>query len=86
MKKITEIQGLLAKTGADLKLVEPKNPEQLSEALRFYLENPETAKKTGEQNRKYVTENFSWTKTASETELLYKALITKPQGVLHENN
>lgn len=68
------------------KLVEPKNPAQLSEALRFYLKNPKTARTTGEHNRKYVTENFSWTKTASETALLYKTLITKPQGALHENN
>jgi glycosyltransferase involved in cell wall biosynthesis len=71
------------------KLVEKRNPEQLSEALRFYVENPKTAKKTGEHNRKYVTENFSWTKTASETQHLYKTLIAarnRRQGVLHENN
>jgi len=67
------------------KLVEPKYPEQLCEALSFYIENPETAKKTGEQNRKYVTETFSWTKTAKETELLYKSLIQQ-NGVLNENN
>lgn len=67
------------------KLVEPKNPEQLCEALKFYIENPENAKKTGEQNRKYVTETFSWTKTAAETELLYKSLM-QPNGVPHEDN
>jgi glycosyltransferase involved in cell wall biosynthesis len=67
------------------KLVEPKNPEQLCAALRFYIENPENAKKTGERNRKYVTETFSWTKAAAETELLYKSLI-QLSGVLHENN
>jgi glycosyltransferase involved in cell wall biosynthesis len=62
------------------KLVEPKNPVQLSKALGFYLKNPKIAKKMGEHNRKYVTENFSWIKTASETALLYKTLIAKPQG------
>jgi len=67
------------------KLVETKNPKQLCEALRFYIENPENAEKTGAQNRKYVAETFSWTKTAAETELLYKSLLPQ-SGVLHENN
>jgi glycosyltransferase involved in cell wall biosynthesis len=67
------------------KLVETKNPKQLCEALRFYIENPENAEKTGAQNKKYVAETFSWTKTAAETELLYKSLLPQ-SGVLHENN
>ena len=50
LKKITEIQGLLAKTGADLKLVEPKN---IHVTLRF-LGNitPTTAEKIHEEIKK----------------------------------
>jgi len=50
LKKITEIQGLLARTGADLKLVEPKN---IHVTLRF-LGNitPATADKIHEEMKK----------------------------------
>lgn len=73
----TKVGGIpeIVKNNVHGKLVQRENPEQLCKALKFFIENPEKAKKIGEQNRKYVAETFSWAKTAKETELLYKTLI-----------
>ncbi|MBX5326792.1 MAG: glycosyltransferase family 4 protein [Candidatus Bathyarchaeia archaeon] len=83
----TNVGGIpeIMKNNVHGKLVEPKNPRQLSTAIRFFLENPKTSRKIGEHNRKYVKERFSWAKTAKETTLLYETLINSRQGALHEN-
>ncbi|MGQ9565286.1 MAG: glycosyltransferase family 4 protein [Candidatus Bathyarchaeales archaeon] len=84
----TNVGGIpeIMKNNVHGKLVEPKNPQQLSTMLKFFLENPKTSRKIGEHNRKYVQERFSWAKTAKETTLLYETLINSHKGALHEKN
>jgi len=61
--------------GVHGKLVNPGKPEELAEAIAFLIKNPQSAKEIGEKNKKYVTRNFGWKKTAELTEKLYETLF-----------
>jgi glycosyltransferase involved in cell wall biosynthesis len=52
--------------------VEHRNAVQLKEALETILEDPELAKKLGQNGKSYVKENFSWDVIARKVESLYR--------------
>lgn len=55
-------------------LVEPGNPVQLAEAIRYLVSNPQLRKKMGENGRRRVEELFSWEVIASQTRELYEGV------------
>lgn len=52
--------------------------DQWIEKTRFLLDNPRVAKKLGKNARKFVTDNFSWTKIA---EGFVRRLLTKTESI-----
>ena len=56
-------------------LGEPMKPEDIAGKIRTILENPEMAKKMGEQGRKIVEEKYTWEKVAEQIEEVYKDII-----------
>jgi glycogen synthase len=64
-------------------LVSPGKPDELGAALRRLLENPEVARRMGEEGRRRVEEMFSWSIIARKTEELYREAIEEFKS--HEN-
>lgn len=60
-------------------LVEPKNVDELAKAIAKLIENPSLREKLGQEGRKFVKENYNWSKNAQQMEKLYKRIIQKPQ-------
>ncbi len=56
------------------RLVPPKNPEAICEAIRTYLENPELRATTGQNAREYVLQHFS---ARRMTEELHQLILEK---------
>lgn len=60
---------------------EPKNPEKfqhaLAEKLNTLLDNPEMAKKFGEESRKRAIDVFSWKSIAKQTFNFYETVISR---------
>jgi len=56
-------------------LVDPTNPKQLAEALIFLLQNPEDAKRMGENGRKAVLEKYNWETESKKLLAVYKELL-----------
>lgn len=55
-------------------LVTPKDPKSLAQALRFYINNPETITKQGRIARQWVLSQHDWNKTLKTTLELYQGL------------
>jgi len=64
----------LVKNGENGILLKNHNPQSLAEAMSFFVDNVELARKLGDKNRKYVAERFSWKKVAEITDCLYRRL------------
>jgi len=62
------------KNGENGLLVSPKDPEALSDAIIYLLENEEVRERMGRNGRKKV-ERYSWEKIAEETEKIYKGWV-----------
>jgi glycogen synthase len=56
-------------------LVEPKKPKQIADGVNRILKDRQLAKKFGENGRKRVEEQFSWTYIAQQTKKLYESLV-----------
>lgn len=56
-------------------LVEPKNSNQIADAVNRLLKDEKLRKTMGEEGRKRVEEFFSWTYIAQKTKKLYESLI-----------
>jgi len=56
-------------------LVPPKSPDELADALRFVLENPDQARAWGNTARELVEAEFSWEGVADRTYDLYRDLV-----------
>jgi glycosyltransferase involved in cell wall biosynthesis len=47
--------------GETAKLVDPANPQQLAQVLRFLLDHPESARQMGAALKRHIRANFTWT-------------------------
>lgn len=56
---------LVTEAGAGI-VVPPGNPEALKEALVTLLRNPNLAEEMGQRGRRYVVDNYSWSKIVGE--------------------
>jgi len=61
--------------GADGLMVEPGSGRDVAEKVIFLLDNPEVRRKLGEQARRKVIENFSWSLAAEKYSELYSSLL-----------
>jgi len=69
--KVGSITEVIAESQSGL-LIEPKNPQALAEKIKYLIDNPETAKKLGEQAKKDVVKKFSLKQMITETEKIYQ--------------
>ena len=56
-------------------LVEPRNPEQLAEAILKLIEDPELRLRMGQEGRRYVLKHYRWVDNAAEMAKLYRQYI-----------
>jgi len=56
-------------------LVEPRNVEQLSQAITKLIENPELRSEMGRRGREYVLAHYQWEQNASEIEEIYVDVV-----------
>jgi glycosyltransferase involved in cell wall biosynthesis len=68
-----EILGPAAEEGANL--FDPRSPDTIASSLRYLLENPDQSARLGRVAREYVTETYSWDRTARMTLDLYCRLL-----------
>jgi glycosyltransferase involved in cell wall biosynthesis len=54
--------------------VDPLNPSEIAKAMKWLIENPEEAKRMGENGRKAVIEKYNWEHESKELVLLYNRL------------
>ncbi len=55
--------------------VNPKDPEDISKAIKYLGANPDEAKKMGERGRKLIEEKYNWQKEEEKIIRLYSHLI-----------
>lgn len=58
-------------------LIDPNNVEALSEKITFLIENPDIARKMGEEGRKRVEEHFDIKDTVKRIEEVYEEVLEK---------
>jgi len=56
-------------------LVEPRNVEQLAQAIIRLLENPELRLEMGRKGREYVLAHYQWDENATEMEKIYVDVV-----------
>ncbi len=56
-------------------LVDPEKPEEIAEAMRWMLENPEEAEAMGQRGREAVLERFNWEQEAKALIKAYEAIL-----------
>lgn len=57
--------------------VDPTKPEEIAEAINYYVENPEIARQHGANGRRAVLEKYNWEKEAEKLIEAYKKLLKK---------
>ncbi len=55
--------------------VDPDNTDEMANAIRYLLDNPETAKQMGENGRKAIKENFNWGVEEKKLLALYEDIL-----------
>ncbi len=58
------------------KIVKPMDVSSLTKAIKYYIENPDIAKKEGEENRK-IAKSFTWKKFIDDLIKIYEYIISK---------
>lgn len=59
------------------KFVNPYDVKGINMAMRFFLENPEEAKRMGKNGRKAIENEFNWNKEEAKLLLLYKNIASE---------
>jgi glycosyltransferase involved in cell wall biosynthesis len=57
-------------------LIRPGQPEEISEAIRFLLDNPGVSEQMGRNARETVLLKFTWEKAGQETEQIYEQILS----------
>uniref|UniRef100_A0A7C3PSP8 Glycosyltransferase n=1 Tax=Dictyoglomus thermophilum TaxID=14 RepID=A0A7C3PSP8_DICTH len=65
--------------------VDPLNPKEIADAIRYIIEHPEEAKKMGENGRRVVLEKYNWEKESKKLLDLYKELLKREIKVYIKN-
>lgn len=55
--------------------VDPENPDEIAAAVRYLLDNPEEARRMGENGRRAVKEEFNWGVDAAKLLALYEDIL-----------
>ena len=55
--------------------VDPENPEEIANAIRYLLDNPEEARRMGENGRRAVKEEFNWSVEEEKLLALYENIL-----------
>lgn len=66
--------------------VDPSNKEEVRQAMNYFLEHPEEAKRMGENGRKAIEEEFNWDKEEERLFSLYQGLVNMECKDKGENN
>ena len=61
-------------------VIQAENPYEFATAIINLLNNPDKRRQLGKNAREFVKNNFTWEKTASDFEMLYKKAIEKYAG------
>lgn len=56
------------------KCVDPLNPKEIAEAIKWFIANPEQARQMGENGRKAIEEKYNWEKESETLVSLYKTI------------
>jgi glycosyltransferase involved in cell wall biosynthesis len=56
-------------------LVKKLDPQEFAVAMTFFVDHPNVLAEIGERNRKYVSQNFSWEKSAELTVDFYETRL-----------
>ncbi len=56
--------------------VDPLNVEEIAEAIRWLIENPDVAQKMGENGRRAVEEKYNWSQEAEKLLKIYEELLS----------
>ena len=70
----------LVKDGVNGFLIEPQNSKELAGKIRYLLDNPQLAKKMGDEGRSLLKRSFGLDVMVSRTLQLYDRLITKKRS------
>lgn len=55
--------------------VDPENPDEIADAIRYLLDNPEEAKRMGENGRRAIKEEFNWGVEEKKLLALYEDVL-----------
>lgn len=69
-------QEVAGSTGAGI-LVDPLRPEQIAEAIEFLVQNPDAARRMGEDGKRAVKERFNWETERVKLLSLYDDVLTR---------
>lgn len=61
-------------------LVDPTNPEEIADAIRWIIVNPDEAQAMGERGRRAILEKYNWEQEAEVLHRLYERLGVDHQG------
>jgi glycosyltransferase involved in cell wall biosynthesis len=67
-------RSIIEETGAGL-IVDPENPTEIAEAIRWILANPEEAFEMGQRGREAVLDRYNWDREASKLLALYDRIL-----------
>jgi glycosyltransferase involved in cell wall biosynthesis len=60
-------------SGADCGIaVDPRDPQAIADAIRSLSDDPERARRLGENGRRAIAERYNWQAELSELEALYR--------------
>jgi glycosyltransferase involved in cell wall biosynthesis len=74
----TALPGIAEVVGDAGSLVEPPDAEQLAQALKPYLQDPQLAARTGAKGRARVAERMTLDRTVADLGALYTRLAGEP--------
>ena len=72
----------IVQEGVSGKLVEPKQPDQLSQAISSLLSNPTVREDMGRKARAVVLEQFSLNRMINQYEALYGSLVLQRRSTI----
>ena len=58
-------------------VVDPKNPNEIAEAMEYLIIHPEEARRMGENGRRAVIEKYNWQREEQNLLRLYEVLLKR---------